>query len=153
MTERIDPRARFAPPRREGGGVEPIGGVSPINAGLLALALVGHGIELARAVEARDAREARGESAAAGPVPRAPRASRFQVNANVTDLSGRRQGRVRGQLSDGVLVVRWEDSRETEHVHEDLLRSRYTVQSVGFVPKSERDAKAREENENEGEQA
>lgn len=127
---------------------EPVGGVSPISAPLLFLALVGQEIERVREQEAATARllKALGEDAAR------PRESRFaqlskREHVNVADAKGRRHGRTYGPSRDGWVPVKWLDTGERETVRESELLLRFTVQSVGFVPKSERDAQAAAEAE------
>lgn len=127
---------------------DPIGGVSPINETLLFLALVGHVIEEERQREAATARllKALQED---GVRPRESRFSQLskREHLNVADAKGRRHGRTTGPSRNGWIPVKWSDTGERETVRESDLLMRFTVQSVGFVPKSERDAQAAEAGE------
>lgn len=122
----------------------PIGGVSPIDGLILRLVLVSHAIEQERI---RDAVEAAALKAAQedGRRPREDRLSSMskREHLNVADAKGRRHGRTYGPARGGWIPVHWADGVR-EMVRSDSLLIRFTVQSVGYVPKSERDRLAAE---------
>lgn len=122
---------------------EPIGGLSPIDQTALWIALVGHAIEIERQRDTAAARYLR-ELAMATDRPRESRMAGMakREHLNIADATGRRHGRTYGPSRGGWIPVKWEDTGERENVREEDLLLRFTVQSVGYVPKSERDAKA-----------
>lgn len=121
-------------------------GLARVNEAILALAMVGHVIELDRQ---RDAAAARLLKDLAVEKPRESRMSGMakREHLNVADAKGRRHGRTTGPSRGGWIPVKWEDTGEREMVLESELLLRFTVQSVGYVPKAERDAKAAAEAE------
>lgn len=122
----------------------PIGGVSPISPLAITLALVAHAIELERQAEAAEAAALRALQGEAGR-PREDRLSSMakREHLNVADAKGRRHGRTYGPARGGWIPVHWADGTR-EMVRSDSLLIRFTVQSVGYVPKSERDRMAAE---------
>lgn len=119
-----------------------------LNEYLLALAVMRHLVELEVAQQAATERLLEAV-AKEGDRPRESRMSSLskREHLNVADLTGRRHGRTYGPSRDGWIPVKWLDTGERQMVRESGLLMRFTTQSAGFVPKSERDAQAAREAE------
>lgn len=73
------------------------------------------------------------------------KAAGFSVNDRVMDLAEHRPATVRGVLGGDIYVIRYVDDETKAQVAGSRLTSRFTTQTVGFVPKGAERAEITEE--------